>query len=998
MPTFKFNGSDGVVYSMDGPEGSTQEQAQQFLGTLSQEQLKDYVWETPPEATMFERMALGFDEAANITGNLGDFLVSHYPALATRWEPGEDGFLFAEDQYGEDFYDLTPQERRDRITEVDKAKIQKEHANAIAASEAMAARGEIDVARAVGGVGKAVADPAALLPVFGQAGKVKAAATAGQKAIAGAKSGAKVGAVFGGAYAASEDLKESGEVYLGDVAAGAATGAVGGAVLGGVVSPLGAVVTKGGRQKARIAKAKRSVSAADKLQDDYQDFVLMAQANEVFSADAHKFAREQLGLTTRDLFDITSVTKRPIKTVTNHVQATAELAARNVHKRLGNTGGMAATNPGLYEKFIRPIDVRIREKSPAVFGRIMKLEQNTMTGIHKYHKETVPFRKAWRKMGHRIGGKKDRRQLGLAMMNGDFKRARAIMQASLGQKGVDAFDRMINGLTALGTEAKGAGIKFDTIDNYFPRSPRDLKGLLDYIGSNKPEGNKIIAALNKAAKSKGVKDYTQLSEAERSKIINRMIEARQKSRKSIKSTKERTIDVINEEMLKFYDDPITSIDLHIRDMTAGIERRKFFGKNLSVTKEGLEQIDESVGAMLDQMGYKKGSPVRGELIGMLTNRFGPGEQGSDRALQTLRQFTAGITLGNPVSAALNLADVGITGLTKGLINTMRGIPKATVETFKGTVGIESKDLNADTAGWMMEMAQEISTGGRLNSGLRRFADGLIRYGGFKLVDRFGKNITLQASLNKARGQLKTKEGTKRFMEEWGQVYDPQELQALMLDLKNKNMSDIVKAHIFSEVAEIQPITRSQMPEKYLENPNGRMFYQFKTWGLRQLEVSRQRVVENMKSPDIRDKMTGAKQAVLLFTYVGAAGVGAKEIQNWMRGRDSKITNAEELGDEMFWAMMSNILADRYSIGKFLDEGDAKGMVTNYMTPPGLVIPGEIGIDAARGVFTDDPDRGRDFAKSAGGFGRFIDNLFLGGAEEYNEKLRKEREAKVLGRE
>jgi len=983
MPTFKFNGSDGVVYSMDGPEGSTQEQAQQFLGTLSKEQLKDYVWETPPEATVMERMMLGFDEAANITGNLGDFMVSHYPALATRWEPGEGGFLFAEDQYGEDFYELTPQERRDRISEVDTAKIQKEHANAIAASEAMASRGETDVARMVGGVGKAVADPAALVPVFGQAGKIKAAATAGQKVVAGTKVGATSGALFGGAYEASEGLKESGEVDPMDVAKGAAGGAVAGAVLGGVVSPIGAVATRGGRQRARIAKSKKSVSKADKLQNDYQDLVLIGKSQELSGADAHKFARQQLGLETKDLFEITQLTQRPIKTTTTSTQAAQELAARNVTKRIGANGRLASTNPGFYEQFVRPIDARLREISPQIYGRIMGMEQEVLSGMHKYHKETLPFRDEWRKMGRSFAGKKDRKQLGLALYNQNFDRARRIMVAYRGEKGGEAFDRMITALNGLSKEAGDAGIKFDTIRDYFPRTVKDLNGLMSHLGSNPKEFSKVKGALERAAKNKGVKSIEALEEAERIKIINRVLKSENKIRKSIGATKERKIDTINESMLKFYDDPITSIDLHIRDMTAGMQRRKLFGESLVETADGLEKLDESLGKMLDQMGHKIGSPNRGPLVDMLKARFGGGERGGNRTLQDLRTGTAGITLGNPISAALNLTDVGVTAWVKGLIPTLKGLPRAISETAKGAVGVESKFMNADTQGWMMEMAQEMSTGGRGSNFVRRSADALLRYGGFKLIDRFGKNVTIQASLNKARGQLKTPEGTKKFVREWGQVYDPQELQALMLDLKNGKMSDIAKAHIFSEVAEA---------------PNGRVFYQFKTWGLRQLEVVRQRVLKNLMSGNVSDTAKGAKEAALLYMYVGGAGLGAREAQNFMKGRDSKVTNAAELSDEMFWAMMGNILFDRYNLSRLLEKGDAKGMATNYIVPPSIVIPGEIAIDAARGVITDDPKRWNKFAKSFGGIGRMVENLFMGGAEEYNEKLRKEQRNKILGRD
>lgn len=995
MPTFEFETDDGISYTVEGDEDTTEAQAQSFLGTLSPDQLTQY--ESGPDATTFERLHLGVAESGNITTNTEDFIASHFPVVANRFVWDEEGLRVedAEDRYGVDFGELSPQARRDRIAEVREANIQKDHADALAESEAMAQRGETDYARISGAVLKGVADPVAFVPIAGTAAKAKQAVSVGQKIAAGSKTGAKAGAGFGAAFGASEELAdtgipttvEEGVDFAKTTAVNAGIGTAGGAVLGGGI--VGVSQVPRAAKRSSLTRTLRSPSKTAKLQDKYQHTVLVEKVKGATGANAHKVARENLGMNPEDVYQMGRMTESPIRTPTTAAQASEMLGQAKLSDSLDH--GAA----GIFSKLTRPIDMRMRELSPIVYGKLMGMEAESFSKMHQYHQETIPFRNIFRKMNSSpldLAGKQDKKVLAKALYNRDFDRARTIVEAKFGAKGVEDFNRMVTALEQLGAEAKAVGIKFDAIDNYFPRIIKDLDGLKKLIGS-KPHLSKFGQALQAAQKKR---DNTALSTSEEIKLLNRIIEDRGgRIAKSVGSAKKRRIEAVEDDMLQFYDDPITSIDLHIKDVSAAIARRKFFGKSMKESDNGLEKITDSIGDLLAKSDdLKPGSTASEEVKSILQSRFGGGEDGGSRSLSNARSLVSGITLGNPISGALQLTDIGVTAWVKGLGNTLRGLPRASLETLKGTLGLESSKINADTMGWMMEMAQELSTAGRASNAVRRGSDALMRYGGFKAFDRFGKNVTIQASLQKGMRQLRSAKGTKKFLDEWSGSYSGEDMQKLMGDMKAGRITDIVKQHIFSEVTETQPISRSQMPQKYLDAPNGRVFYQFKTWGLKQLEVARNRVLKNVFSLSPKKQAQGAKEMALMFAYIGSAGVSVKELQGWMLGRDSIVSNADELTDEAFWAVMGNMLFSRYGVQNLTERGDVKGMATNYIVPPALVIPGEIAVNGALGLMGGDEEAVKTLKST--GLGRMFHNWFGGGAEEFNDKLRTKRTEKVLG--
>lgn len=200
--------------------------------------------EKKSEGNTLAGLKVGYEKEQGLVSDFGDYLASEYPKVddAARTAvanvlstiPGVEltDFKSAGQEYGEDYYDLSPQERRERIiaTRVDKAK-----AIADYYSYEM---GASPVAEGFGSFGAEVADPTSLIPLG-----------------AGLKTAVTGGAVLGGLGGAAEGLAEKGEVSAEEVTVGAVIGAAtGGLIEIGVIKPISRLV-ENARNQGRTLNA-----------------------------------------------------------------------------------------------------------------------------------------------------------------------------------------------------------------------------------------------------------------------------------------------------------------------------------------------------------------------------------------------------------------------------------------------------------------------------------------------------------------------------------------------------------------------------------------------------------------------------------------------------------------------------------------------------------------------------------------------------------------------
>jgi hypothetical protein len=732
------------------------------------------------------------------------------------------------------------------------------------------------------------------------------------------------------------------------------------------------------------------------LEKDYYEAVWTAQASGKTAAQADTLARKRLRMTPDEVFQMKKSSGNPFAGVASNADEAIKRLNSNGMTRFSK--GAASKNKAVqaFEAAFTPIDARIRQINPWVAQRLRNADGNVIRKTEEYHQGSLGFIKGYKKTP-----KKDRLAIDLALANNDIKGARALYATGKGavKKGED-FDKMIKTLEKMGKNLKKAGVDYKGIADYFPRHVNDLKGLKKYLERDmKDVGWKKAKKL--AIRRNGGK---QLTEAQEIKVLNNYMARTDKPgvKKLLGATKRRRVGAVTADMHKFYGDAVTALDIHIRQSAMSVERHNLFGKDMKMTKDGLEDINTSIGEWLTKQGIP--DEQIDQIRPLLQARFGKGEEVGAGLLATMRQGVGGVTLGNPLSAMRQLGDNFVAAWQYGLIPTMQSMPKAAWNTFaEQALKIRNpKEITADMYGMMSNIAQELDTGGVGSRLIKNTAHGMYKWGGFKTIDRLGKNVLIQTALRTSAKMQHTQKGREAFIKKYGASYDGQEIQMLMADLKSGKPSDIVKQHIMAEVMEIQPISRSQMPQMYLNHPNGRIMYQFRTWGIKQLDLVRRQIFEKMLSPksSSKERLQGAASLALYASYVGTGNVAITELQRLVTGRDSKLYDIGDIGGHMIEQMVANIGVNRYGLEKMIVNGDMDAFAGAYLMPPSLAVPGQMAQSWAalayntqqHGWDSDEAQKWKTPTVKSTGIGRLVNYWILGGYEEENEKLAKERRA------
>lgn len=165
----------------------------------------------------------------------------------------------------------------------------------------------------------------------------------------------------------------------------------------------------------------------------------------------------------------------------------------------------------------------------------------------------------------------------------------------------------------------------------------------------------------------------------------------------------------------------------------------------------------------------------------------------------------------------------------------------------------------------------------------------MRASGFANMDVFGKEVALKAAYKKATKAMLTEAGQKNFIAKhkraWGN-----EVYTLANDLKRGEVTEPVRTYLFAELSRMQPISKMEMAEKYLTNPNGRIFYMMKSFMLKQIDLIRRDSVELVKNPATRAR--GLKNLASIILALGAGGTTSSVIQEFMKGNTNALDDVD----------------------------------------------------------------------------------------------------------
>ena len=777
--------------------------------------------------------------------------------------------------------------------------------------------------------------------------------TTGRLTATGAGWGAGYGA--GGADPAPDlSYIESMKQRVSGAAEGAALGAAGGVAIAGVTRGIPKI-----RQKRKVKKGRISQKGANALQKDYQKIVTIEQMSGRTGAEAHAAARKKLGMNTDDTYRMSLMSDSPLYTATNAQQAADYAVANQLWKSgIASWGFMKPI-----DRIIRPIIGRIEDHAPYLANQLRIYEGRVYQDVHNWHETVKPYIDSVR---HKMSSS-ERRAIDVMMYNGRVKEAREFLVGRLGQQAGKDFDVMRDTLTKISKEMKQKGAKYRDVEGWFPRRIKDLEGLKERLGTKYLQG--FDAYVDRIGNEQAA--------------LNAWMRAVPGSRIKETSLRSRKVSEVNEDLVEYYHDHIGSMDLFFREAAQHIRRRELFAGHVKVNPHGVEEVEKSIKSLVNTLTDLT-PKARTEIMDLLKVRFTKGEQGMDKAFANVRAIAHNTLLANIYSATTQLGDIGVSAWLNGGWATTKAV-------------IGKNKITPDELGIMRELVQEISDPGSINA----WTDRLFRWSGFRAVDRLGKNAAINSAYTNATRMARSYKGRKRLTEEllpkWGR-----ETTELVDDLKNGRMTELVKTYLFTRLSEMQPISRSEVPEMFLQMPNGRLFYQLTTWTIKQLELVRTKLFRQMLHGNAREKAVAAKETMRMIVLVGGANLTSEELKRFMSGKESSMEGLQE--DEMMVGIGAKLLAHTFK--NFVGDEDPMSGIASAMevTIPTVDLIGKIGQDGIKygqkvneyqDAATDTEEFAefrREFVDKIPLFGKIYAMWYLGGAEKFNEKAQAERKA------
>lgn len=547
------------------------------------------------------------------------------------------------------------------------------------------------------------------------------------------------------------------------------------------------------------------------------------------------------------------------------------------------------------DKIAGIMSTRVRNISEPIFGRLREYDRGVMQKTHDLLNESHSFLKGYNK----ISGK-DRSIIDKALLNGDIDTVKPILQRHGGDELLAEYKKITGMLDGLGDELYESGRISSKLDNYFPRYVKDKEGLFAAIG--KVEKSRAEEQLAKARSKFG--ELTPLQESD---IINKAIRGYPIKEGKAGFTQRRGIETVDDKLLGFYASPEESLHTYIRNAVTDLEKSKFFGKDIKFKTMGGNSefdIDSSVGnAVRRELDDGRiGTAQLNELEHLLGVRFGIGEKSPKGITQLTKNIMYSGLLGNPISAATQLGDLGVSIYVNGFRNTLKVLPRALVGKSK---------VSATDFGLIDNMAEEFATTTKSAKALRAF----FKYSGFKKIDKLGKESLLNGSLLKYQKLAKSDKGRLKIAQKYRNVFGD-EYEQLVNDLNNKEVTENVKMLLFNELADVQPITLSEVPEMYLRMPNGRITYMLKTFMLKQFDVLRRDAYQQIKAGN---KAEGLKNLMKYGIVIGSTNTGSQYIKDWMLGKDVEPDLPTDIGENLFKTFgYSEYLLNKVKEGKLAE--------------------------------------------------------------------------------
>jgi hypothetical protein len=785
-----------------------------------------------------------------------------------------------------------------------------------------------------------IADPELLLTPLGWTKAAGATATVGAKLgttaekIAGVAGGiggaATVGGVIAGTQNTAQQLAEKGEVDTEE--------ALGVASIGAVTAPLfiggikGTIATKGAFDKIRLPKQ------AQKAFDEVNDKALEHMIKGANKDTAIRRAAQETNMSPRvkEEFNKKYSLGDDLDFSKEAVQAKTTKIAQDMNSLRGRIRTGTGNVKDRIKEFIGVASTTVHKMSPVLGFRFQRHGQQLSENIGKDLRVKDQLSRAVKPLSSN-----QRRRFNLFWNNSDIKAMRELA-SELTPKKRDALLSAISRTRAMLDRTYGrgieAGIKIGRVPDFFPRQVADYQKYMQRRGINK---NRYRTALADAINIKyGLRDTERISaskindrvindhltDAEVRDVLSKKLLASQGKpsiRSSTEHTKKRQRDTVSqEESIIDYSDSLESLTNYIHNMNAKIESRNFFGGAKALDNINAQEVltdekivNRAITSLLEKERRAGNIIVDDipELEKIFTARFLEGVKSPNKLIAGTKNLLYTGTLANPLAAGTQLGDLGAAAYLTSIARTAANIPRVIsrqAPVNMETLGLTNLTHEMEHLGWTARVLQR---------GLQ--------FSGFRAVDRLGKETILNASLGKLQAQAKSTKGLAKIKAKYEAAFTPEEMDSLVAGLKNKELTFPVRHVLWHELAKVQPISLEEMPVRYMQHPNGRIFYMLKTFTIKQLDILRRDFYNQIRRGNTA---AGVKNLVTYGAILGTANASVENVKSWIKGEDV------EFSDLVMARLLGNYGLSQYTL-KEIGEGKAIGAAVKIATPPYAVL-------------------------------------------------------------
>jgi|LULO01.1.fsa_nt_gb GNAT superfamily N-acetyltransferase len=532
--------------------------------------------------------------------------------------------------------------------------------------------------------------------------------------------------------------------------------------------------------------------------------------------------------------------------------------------------------PGIMGKALTPLSTRLRVINPVLKRTIRRFEANVSINTSKDLAVVESFMKQTDKL--RRKNKDDYAVLDLAMKNSDIKMAEKILKKhNMGNE----FVKVRNLLDNLYYRAESVGYEPNYLSEYFPRRIKDSEGLMLFLETTDSWGI-IQSNIKEKEKELG----RRLENEERLKMINSLIRGYGGKIGITKpaNLKEREIEYLDDSLNEFYYDSNTALHNYIVKMNEAIEIKRFFGKGLGPDDPNVQIDNNVIGEYVDDLLKRKiiKPHHQDELVHLLRIRFNQGVM--DPTFVFLRQSSYLMTMGQISSAVTQIGDLAFSAYSGGALGTLKQVGVSAV----GKSKITRKDLGVE------KIAQEFTDSGATS----KILDKVFTYTGLKYIDSIGKESLMNSTISRFQKQAQKGKFTSVMEDRLNEAFSKEELPAIIKDLKSGKITDDIKYLAFYTLSDFQPVTLSEMPEFYLNAPNGRIMYMLKSYTMKMFDVARNEAFKKInEGKTVKDKTEGLRRLIYLAGTLMLTGMSADQIKNYIYGREQ--TWDEVVSDNLF---------------------------------------------------------------------------------------------------